>query len=172
MRKSAEPSQLTATAWTALGFIAMQPRTGYDIKQATGHIVDTFWGVSYAQLYPQLRNLQALGLIEAEPVTGPRGQTVWRITDEGRRVLFRWLGDPPAPPQLRDEALLKVLLAEAISPEDLLPLIAAKRREFEGWLALNGDTSAVSSLLREYAVGQARAGLAWCDAAEKRITGT
>lgn len=169
MPKPVEPPRLTATAWTVLGFVAGKPRTGYDIKQTTEHIADAFWGVSYAQLYPQLKNLQSLGLIEADAATGPRGQTVWRITDAGQEALHQWLAEPPAPPQLRDEALLKILFAEAVSPTALRPLIEAKRREFEGWLARHSDPSAISPLMREYALGQARAGLVWCDAAEQHL---
>lgn len=169
-------SELTATAWTALGFIALRPRSGYEIKRACAQTVDAFWGVSYAQLYPQLKRLQEAGLITGEEPAGGRRQVVWHVTEEGRRALDAWLVEPPAAPQLRDEALLKLLFAQSLNPAQALPLIRAKRREFEGWIEQFGPADGEAAegpdgLLDSYALTMARAGLAWCDAAQERLAG-
>ncbi|MDI3405122.1 PadR family transcriptional regulator [Streptomyces cavernicola] len=172
-----EQVELTATAWTALGFIAVRPRSGYEIKQACAETVDAFWGVSYAQLYPQLKRLREAWFITGEESGGGRRQVVWHVTERGRRALDAWLVRPPAPPQLRDEALLKLQFVQSLSPAQALPLIRAKRREFEEWIARFTPEGPPSSpdepadLLHSYALTMARAGLTWCDAVEKALDG-
>ncbi|QNS02775.1 PadR family transcriptional regulator [Streptomyces xanthii] len=169
-------TELTATAWTALGFIAVRPRSGYEIKRACAETVDAFWGVSYAQLYPQLKRLQEEGLITGQESSGGRRQVIWQATEKGRRALDEWLVQPPAAPQLRDEALLKLLFVQSLSPAHALPLIRAKRREFEAWLARftpeeTEGSPGPADLLHSYALTMARAGLTWCDTAEQALTG-
>ncbi|MFI1380555.1 PadR family transcriptional regulator [Embleya sp. NPDC020886] len=173
MTESAPLPPLTETGWTALGFIVLQPRSGYEIKQAALAQVDAFWGVSYAQLYPQLKQLQDLGLTEPLGASGPRNQTIWQATDAGRAALHDWLAAPPGPPRLRDEALLKLTFVDTLSSTDALALIAHKRREFLGWIAYfeSEAGAATRPLLRAYGLGQARAGLTWCDHAATELAG-
>ena len=47
--------ELTPTGWSILGFLSLQDRNGYEIRQAARRSVEQFWGVSDGQLYPQLR---------------------------------------------------------------------------------------------------------------------
>ncbi|MEU6664074.1 PadR family transcriptional regulator [Streptomyces sp. NPDC046821] len=163
-----DTTDLTATAWTALGFIALRPRSGYEIKQACAETVDAYWGVSFAQLYPQLKRLNEAGFITGEEGGGGRRQVIWHLTERGREALDAWLVQPPAPPQLRDEALLKLLFVQSLSPDQARLLIDAKRREFEAWID-RYEPGDEPDLLRSYALTMAQAGLTWCDAAEKTL---
>src|SRR3954454_45757 len=93
---------LTPTAWSILGFLSLQDRNGYEIRQAARRSVEQLWGVSDGQLYPQLRHLNDLDLI------GPRGPgsgaaAAWRLTGEGRAAVREWLQAPSAPTRARDE---------------------------------------------------------------------
>src|SRR5689334_16264408 len=45
-------------------------------------------------------------------MTGARPRTVYAITAAGRRALRRWLSEPPAPPVLEFEGLVKVFFAD------------------------------------------------------------
>ena len=58
-------SSLSPTARVILGLLAWQPQTGYEIKQVTDRSTRFFWGASYGQIYPELRRLEAAGLVRA-----------------------------------------------------------------------------------------------------------
>ena len=45
-------------------------------------------------------------------MTGARPRTVYRVTPAGRKALRRWLDEPPAPPVLEFEGMVKVFFAD------------------------------------------------------------
>ena len=123
--------ELTPTGWSILGFLSLQERNGYEIRQAARRSVERFWGVSDGQLYPQLRHLRDLGLIAAEPAAGGRGAaTTWRLTDAGRAALHGWLRAPSAPTRSRDENLVKLMFADELGAAAVLELLGQRRSSF------------------------------------------
>src|SRR5437763_16862074 len=88
---------LTPTGWSILGFLSLQDRNGYEIRQAARRSVEEFWGVSDGQLYPQLRHLHELGLVAPTRPTADGGPTTWQLTGDGRSALHQWLRAPSAP---------------------------------------------------------------------------
>jgi hypothetical protein len=65
-------------------------------------------------------------------MTGARPRTVYSVTRKGRTALRRWLGEPPAPPTLEFEGMVKVFFADGGSLEQLratLTTIAATAEE-------------------------------------------
>ena len=107
-------ADLPNTAYVILGFLAREPRSGYEIKQAVDNSTRFFWAASYGQIYPELRRLEAAGLVESErDDSGSRKRTVHRITPAGRAALRRWVGEPAASTELRDEKLLKLFFTGA-----------------------------------------------------------
>ena len=56
----------TAITPVVLGLLADGPRSGYDIKAIVDRSTRFFWAASYGQIYPELRRLEAEGLIEGE----------------------------------------------------------------------------------------------------------
>ena len=106
--------ELSATAYVVLGMLRHEPRTGYEIKAAVDRSTRFFWAASYGQIYPELRRLEAAGLIEgtAEP-RGGRRRTVYALTDAGREELRSWLERGAEVLEMRDEGLLKLFFAAA-----------------------------------------------------------
>ena len=119
----------TPTGYTILGFLALQPRSGYEIREAAQRSVRLFWGISEGQLYPQLHHLHDSGLIEplGDP-TGPRSSQQWRVTDTGRQTLHEWLAAPSAPIQIRDENLVKLMFSDQLGSEATLALLEERRK--------------------------------------------
>jgi DNA-binding PadR family transcriptional regulator len=113
-------------------------RTGYDIKQKIEISTRFFWGASYGQIYPELKRLAALGLVESEQ--DPRGglkRTAYRLTPAGERVLHDWLTDQGHQLfEMRDEALLKIFFSDLLTPEELLANVTARREWCERTLEL------------------------------------
>jgi PadR family transcriptional regulator, regulatory protein AphA len=124
---------LGATAHVILGMLALGPRSGYDIKQLADLSTRHFWATSYGQIYPELRGLSAKGLIKAEDASkGTRQRTIYHLTPKGRETLHAWVADPVVNNlEIRDEMLLKLFFADAMSPKETSRHLEAMRRRHE-----------------------------------------
>jgi len=130
-------SSLTPTGRVILGLVALGPRTGYDIKRISDNSTRFFWGASYGQIYPELRRLEAAGLIRSRDE--PRGQLqrrVYRITRRGERAVREWLVEHDTAYELRDEGLLRLFFRELLTPAEQLDLVRRRREWFELSVAL------------------------------------
>ena len=110
---------LSPTGRLILGMVRMGKRTGYEIKQLVDVSARFFWTTSYGQIYPELKRLEADGLISGEPEpTGGRSRTVYSMTPAGEAALDEWLasGDELVW-ELRDEGLLKLFFSAERDPE-------------------------------------------------------
>lgn len=118
---------LTNTSYALLGLLAVRPMSGYDIKTLADDTVRHFWAISYGQIYPELRQLDALGLVESEEAAvGERRRTVYRPTPRGREELEQWLAQPvDASMEVRDEVLLRFFFSDYGDPEDRERLLRA-----------------------------------------------
>ena len=120
--------ELSATAKVILGMLAMQPRSGYEIKGFADNSTRFFWTASYGQIYPELRRLAEAGLIEGEhSPTGGRQRTVYQLTKAGRHALEEWHQLPPEVFEYRDEWMLKLFFAGALPPEEAVEIARAMR---------------------------------------------
>ena len=79
--------------------LAVEPRSGYDIKALVDKTTRFFWAASYGQIYPELKRLHERGLIETEADSqGGRRRTTYRITD---RAATRWRRGSASPTRCR-----------------------------------------------------------------------
>ena len=113
------------------------PMTSYDIKQAIEHSIENFWNVPHTTAYEEPARLSAADYLSAEEEPGGRRRRVYSLTARGRVALREWASEPPAPPQLRDELILKLFAGG--DPDTLAPERLAWHRsklvELEGYLA-------------------------------------
>ncbi len=100
----------------ALGLLAQQPGSGYDLLKQFENSMANVWPATQSQLYSELNKLADGGLIEVSDV-GPRGRKVYRITAAGRAELRRWVAHPQDDPPYRSAALLRVFLLGQIPPK-------------------------------------------------------
>lgn len=177
---------LTPTGWSILGFLSLQNRNGYAIRQAARRSVEHFWGVSDGQLYPQLRHLHDLGLIApVKKNADDRGAaTTWRLTSAGRKALRIWLGTPSAATRSRDENLVKLMFADELGRDGVAELLRERRASFElmrHQLAevepgahRDGQDEALGRigprLAHDYGRSFLDAAIAWCDTAIAEVT--
>lgn len=125
-------SSLSPTARVILGLLAWRPRSGYEIKQVTDQSTRFFWGASYGQIYPELRRLEAAGLVESREE--PRGRVprrIFSLTTAGRTALAAWLEEPDESYEVRDEGLLKLFFGDLMSKEQRLELVRRRRAWYE-----------------------------------------
>ena len=168
----------SGVGYVILGALRHEPRSGYEIKQLVDKATRFFWAASYGQIYPELRRLQTEGLIErSEEHADARRRVRYRLTRAGRTELKRWLRNPATGYELRDEGLLKLFFAGAISAEDARDLVRNFKVEREAILErLRGiDQERVGgfpSVVLAYGIEHHEWVVEWCARLERRLEET
>jgi DNA-binding PadR family transcriptional regulator len=137
-------------------------RTGYDIKQLVDKSSRFFWAASYGQIYPELRHLEDAGLLEGkDQAQGGRSRREYSLTPAGEEAFRAWLAsDEELTLEQRNEGLLKLFFAEALSADEVQTLLRKKveqhERIVERLCQVAGDEHAADDdyplLVRDYGV--------------------
>lgn len=138
--------RLTPTSYAVLALIAeFGESTSYEIKQWIERSIQNFWPVPHTTAYEEPARLAAAGYLTARQEEGGRRRRVYALTEAGREALAAWASEPTAsPPQLRDEAMLKVFAGADGAPirEERAAWHRAKRQELEAYLEAVRGTDA------------------------------
>jgi DNA-binding PadR family transcriptional regulator len=112
--------KLTTTSYALMALLEqLDEATSYDIKQALDRSIVNFWPVPHTTAYEEPARLAAGGYLSAKQESGGRRRKRYSLTAQGRRALRAWADEPSAaPPQLRDEFVLKVFAGA-----DPLPMV-------------------------------------------------
>lgn len=133
-----KPIKLTATSYALLALLQeFGELTSYDIKQTLEHTIENFWPVPHTTAYEEPARLAAAGYLSARQEEGGRRRRVYALTETGREALAAWAAEPSAaPPQLRDEVLLKIFAGADPGPlhRSRLAWHEAKLAELQGYL--------------------------------------
>lgn len=101
-----------------LGLLAEGPASGYDLARRFEKELGPIWPAKHPQIYGELNRLADKGWIVAE-AEGPRRRKEYRVTEDGRTELHRWLLEKPADQNARVEPLLRALFYWQLSPDEL-----------------------------------------------------
>jgi DNA-binding PadR family transcriptional regulator len=106
------------------------PMTGYTLAKHFDQSAAFVWHAPHSQIYPELRRMEAEGLIAGrdEPRGAHGTKRAYALTGAGRAELRRWVGEATPPAPERDGAYLKATYYEFGS-------FANARRQFEAHLA-------------------------------------
>jgi PadR family transcriptional regulator AphA len=169
--------ELSPTAYVILGMLHGSPKSGYEIKSIVDNSTRFFWAASYGQIYPELRRLAKVGLIEgsAAPRDG-RKRTVYKITSAGRKELRAWLREPPTTFEMRDEGLLKLFFAGALPPEEAVNTLGAMREHHLGIVARLREIEPAATAAEGFPLMVLRGGIEynemtadWCERMEREL---
>src|SRR6478736_8012247 len=107
---TSQTPRLTGTSYAVLALIGLLGEASpYDLKQALERSVENFWPVPHTTFYAEPARLAQEGLLSERQEQGGRRRKTYALTDPGREALASWAASPElAPPQLREEATLKV----------------------------------------------------------------
>ena len=166
----------TAVTWAILGLLAMEPRSGYDLKRSIDRTIRHFWAASYGQIYPELKRLEEAGWIVGAD-GGSRARRVYRATPAGRAALVDWLHGRETRIELRDESLLRLFFADTLPVDEALGLLRARRDGYAQMHALLRSLDDGSGepdprfvdLVYRWGLDYCEWGVAWCDTQESRL---
>ena len=134
--------KLSPTSYLVLGMVRLGVSSGYAIKKVADQSTQNFWPTSLALIYPELARLEEGGLLSrrSDP-QGGRARSAYSITERGEAALSAWLrAEKVAAVQMRDEAMLKLFMADALAePSDRLELVR-RLRERNGRKAMSCDS--------------------------------
>src|SRR5262245_56810606 len=131
-------TRLTPTSYALLALLdQLGEATPYEIKQALDKSIENFWPVPHTTAYEEPARLAEGGYLSVRQESGGRRRKSYSLTEEGRLALRAWADEPTAaPPQLRDEFVLKVFAGA--DPEKLveerIQCHRDKLAELEGYL--------------------------------------
>lgn len=172
MARGDRERDLPVTTFAVLGQLAHAPSSGYDIQTRLRATAAHFWHAAYSQIYAELRRLETLGYATEESVaqSGRPDKRVYTVTDAGRDALAEWLERPWGLAHLRDESLVKLMLADGMDPAAVVAqvrrLLAAherRRAEFvEAIDTLPPDSPVYLRLAMRKGVHAQTAFAAWC----------
>ena len=125
-----------------LGLLDAAPASGYDLtKQFEERLERYAWHARHSQIYPELRRMEAAGLVKA--LVAPRGRKaqkrIYSVTDDGMAELRRWATDFMPLPAQRDPVHLKAAFFD-LAPldsvrEQLRAHVAGFQWRLEQWQA-------------------------------------
>ena len=140
---------LKSSSYVILGLVRGGVTSGYAIKRFIAEQrMDLFWATTFAQIYPELAQLEDAGyLSHREDPQGGRQRRLYTLTDKGEGALQSWLRSSRIPPrELRDEGLLRLAFADHLPRDEAIALVRRLRgrseeaeREFREEIAPKGE---------------------------------
>ncbi|MFN3886573.1 MAG: PadR family transcriptional regulator [Aquabacterium sp.] len=107
-----------------------KPSSGYDLARRFDKSIGFFWHATHQQIYRELARMEQAGWIasEAAPDGGKTRKRLYQVLPAGEAELRRWVLEPTAPMDLRDELMVRMRADAAIGP---LGLDAELRRRMQ-----------------------------------------
>jgi DNA-binding PadR family transcriptional regulator len=120
-----------------LGFLRLEPTSGYTLRQRFEGSVGSFWSVTQSQIYRELHALTKDGKVQVQQQAGDGkpDRKIYRLTKAGEEELDQWLQEPIEPLQLRHALLLKFVFAAEVEPRAFDEVLAKYELGLEATLA-------------------------------------
>ena len=103
-----------------MALLRVGPMSGYELQKQFEQSVGHVWYAPDSQIYPELRRMEAAGLVEAEEQ--PRGERATRrlyhVTESGNSAFLEWMRSPLEYQRVKDPSHLRSAYLETVSPSD------------------------------------------------------
>ncbi|WP_226346733.1 PadR family transcriptional regulator [Agilicoccus flavus] len=105
--------------YALIALLTGAPMTGYEVSKRFGASVGHVWHAPDSQIYPELRRMEADGLLRGTPVPwGASGtKTRYDVTPAGTEAFAEWIEAPHRPAPIRDPAYLRAAYLDRAAPE-------------------------------------------------------
>ena len=176
--------EISTTAYLTLGLLAARDWSAYQLAEQLGRGVAELWPSADRGRYAVLNRLHEAGLVGTRREhTGKRARTIYSITPEGREALGQWLATPVKPPSFEFEGMVRVLLGDQGTIDDLRATLAQTRERalaqrelfarYAAFISATGGTFPerrhLFALANTFMIGHYDHILAWADWAEQQI---
>jgi len=176
--------ELSTTGYLILGLLADHDWSAYQLAEQLGRGVAELWPSADRGRYALLNRLSDEGFVTTlQEHTGKRARTIYAITPEGRAALATWLSTPVRPPTLEFEGMVRVLLADQGSLDDLRGTLARTREQaleqremfarYAAYISTTGGTFPerrhLFALANTFMVGHYEHIVAWTEWAEAHL---
>ncbi|QPE04402.1 PadR family transcriptional regulator [Microbacterium schleiferi] len=123
--------------YALLALLRVGPLSGYELAKQFTQSVGHVWHAPDSQIYPELRKMEADGLVEAEEqARGERGtRRMYHVTDAGNQAFLDWMASPLEYQRVRDPAHLRAAYLESASPDAARAFFLRHIEQWEGELA-------------------------------------
>jgi PadR family transcriptional regulator AphA len=170
-----------------LGFLALSPMSGYDLKKAFDQSVRHFWPANQSQIYRTLAELDEQGWVTKEiiPREDRLDMKVYSTSAAGLAELRRWLSTPLSPQDTREPFLIQIFFGGQLTDAELLNILQHELQTVDDNLAvfttiyntlnerpnteLDPRTVFFSTLTLEYGLAAQGAFRRWLQSAIQRI---
>jgi DNA-binding PadR family transcriptional regulator len=171
--------QLTAFEHILLGLTCLAPSSGYDLKRIFAVTPMGIYQPSSGALYPALRRLELMGLIQAQAPADRAGESarrrrVYEPTEAGRAAHLEWLRTPVETETVSRDLglhLMRFVMMEPLfAPEEvarflqsLADALAALIVQLERYAAVTDLGSSHPALALDHGLAVHRASLRWAE---------
>jgi DNA-binding PadR family transcriptional regulator len=117
--------------YAILGLLIEGPRHGYELKTLYDDALMPSAKLNFGQVYPTLDRLRRDGCVEQDVVSQDDrpDRKVYSLTEAGRKQVQDWLATPTELNlEVRDETLLKLMVARRLTQADPLGVVRIERR--------------------------------------------
>ncbi|SEN38780.1 PadR family transcriptional regulator [Cryobacterium luteum] len=159
-----------------LALLTVTPMTGYDLSKAFQASVSHVWHAPDSQIYPELRRMEADGLLVGTEVPwGPRGKKrEYHVTAAGLTAFRAWMNEPLSYTRERDPAHLRAAYLEWAEPDAARAQLRAHRANYaerrDEWLEKVREIDTGTSAMLEKRLAHAPASEHAAIRAYKRYT--
>lgn len=159
-----------------LALLDAGPAHGYALKGAFEAATGGAWELNVGQIYNALQRLERDGAVQRDGEE--EGRKRYRLTEDGRARLHRWLVEEPVSHALssRDELTMKLLVAERTAAHGARDVLAAQRDTTMAVLQAHTRRKAALGAARweelvqlDRLILHCRAELDWLDLVEQRL---
>ena len=169
-----------STPYVLLGFLAEQPRHGYDLKHTYDARFPKAKPMAFGQVYATLGRLERDGLAFAQSSdqSGGPERTVYATTLEGRAQLENWLATVETPaPHVNSTLLAKMTVALLVADVEtasayITDQVSAHMARMRELTAVKADerSSLADVIAADYAINHLDADLRWLRTALDRVS--
>ncbi len=108
-----------------LGFLDIEPLSGYDLKKKFGSTAQFYWSATHSQIYRTLEQITEEGLATKKIIIqeDSPNKKIYHLTDKGKEELREWLLTPQDLPLVRHKTLVQIAFAYLLEDEDINALL-------------------------------------------------
>lgn len=167
-------------SYAILAALINQPCSGYDLVKRFNKSVDCFWSASHQQIYKALAQLEADQHLSSEKIEQVNRPTkkFYTVTDSGRQLLQRWIGEIEAISPIKSDLLIKLSVGHTVPTETLLQTLrgyySQHKEKLKSYQSIAKQYAQALELSRESqfqylslraGIRQQLAWIAWCEEA-------